>query len=173
MKNSLRYQSIIKMNVVIALDEKDGFSKNGDIPWFNLYSEANPIVKKDLYFFKEITKGSTLVMGVNTWNSAKTSFPGRNCFIISSGKTPIKSKNGSKPIVIKSLKEFSPVNVDPVFLIGGLGLIQEALKFQIVKTLYISRIPGDWDCDQFFDMTLLNNFVPEDHSDSVRCFRRF
>ena len=48
------------MNIIAAIDIKEGIGKAGTIPWR---------IKQDMEWFASLTKNNVVVMGRNTWES--------------------------------------------------------------------------------------------------------
>lgn len=142
------------INIIAAVDEEFGFGKDGKIPWH--YPE-------DFKYFREKTKGSTCIMGRKTFEDlltyakGKEVLPGRECIVVTStqldlGPVPAQSdewkyKNIHRVDSISKALELSR-NASDVFFIGGERIFESALK--VVDCVYLTRIPGKFNCDRFF-----------------------
>jgi len=91
-------------------------------------------------------------MGKNTWNSLPMKpLPGRINIIISS--TLEVSDNyyvySSLDIALESLKNKQEL-INKIFVIGGEQLYKESIAHPMCDKLFVTRIPGSYDCDKFF-----------------------
>lgn len=120
------------MKLIVAVDSKNGIAKNGRIPWRD---------KSDLGFFKTITYGSTIVMGRKTYYEIG-SLPGRKTIVITS-----KDSNSDNFINIGLYRSFIH-DTSNHFVIGGEKTYNSLVD--LVDTVFLTRINGDWGCDQFF-----------------------
>jgi dihydrofolate reductase len=148
----------IEQAIIIAIDSKNGFAKDGKIPWH--YSE-------DFKHFRELTIGHICVMGKNTYldinerlgeKAYPNVLPNRTSIVLSS---TLKSYKAQNVVIFKSLDDLDNClfrESRTVFYIGGQSIFDAALKS--VDTLYITHIKQDFECDQFFDM----NYVIENFS---------
>lgn len=147
------------INIIVAIDNKNGFAKNNIIPWY--YTE-------DFQHFRKLTMNNICVMGRNTYEeiniilrSKKPSvLPGRICFVLSNTLDELPNAQ-----VIKSMDEFKYVleTVDQIknkeiFFIGGKQLYDFALEF--ADNVYVTHINKDYDCDIFFNMDYVHNNYP-------------
>lgn len=142
------------LHIIVAHDKKNGFARNKQIPWIN-----EEWSKQDLQRFKKLTDGCVVVMGTNTYNeiaSLRTIkedlLPNRTSYVITSN--PTKSFNGAKTIpTLEALYELEP-DAD-IFVIGGERLYREAMRY--CKSVFVTYIDKDYDCDQLFP-TPINNW---------------
>lgn len=127
-------------SIIVAYDEERGIGKNGKIPW------RSP---KDMKRFKELTMNNTILMGRKTWESLpKKPLPGRKNVIISKTMSPL---NTPDVIVFNDIERaFDYIALENGFVIGGRGLYEMALKDKRCKKLYVTEIPGKYDCDVVF-----------------------
>ena len=126
------------IKLIVAVDEKFGIAKNGIIPWNN---------KEDLKFFKRITSEghNAVVMGRKTMETLlNNKLPGRDNYIIS-------SKNLPNTININDIKSLES-KYDIVWIIGGASIYKQTMEKCIPSVLYISFIPGNYNCDTFLEM---------------------
>lgn len=146
------------INMIVALDDLGGFSKNNTIPWSN---------KNDLKFFKEVTtknENTVLIMGRVTAYSLKSPLKDRiNCVITNNNDHKLElTKKGfdcynNIDEIINKYKNYT------IFLIGGLNIYDWGLlNYNKIDKIYITRMHGDYKCDRY-----LNN------SNLVRKFRKF
>jgi dihydrofolate reductase len=132
------------MKIIVATDDSGGIGKNGSIPWdWKEYQQ----------FFKLLTIGSKVAMGMHTWNSLRRPLVDRYNMIITNNESLLWSD------VANSHREFGFFTAYAAFneadwVIGGGQIYQLALKTDEVTEIYVSRIVGNYDCDTFF-------YVPE------------
>lgn len=126
------------IRAIIACDEHDGIGKQGTLPW--------PSNKEDLKWFKQMTNGSTVIMGYNTWKDPKMPKPLPNRYnIVVTSKYIVEGPNAIvHPERLEQVLE--GLNAD-IWLIGGATLFERFLP--LAEELCISRIEGDWKCDTF------------------------
>ncbi len=138
--------------VIVALDSKNGFSKNGEIPWY--YSE-------DFKHFRALTTNQICVMGRNTYtdinnrlnNPVPNVLPNRLNVVLSN-----TIKRLDNALVFNSIDDFVDVLFQEsrtTFFIGGAQIFNIGLK--LADILYITRINHDYDCDQQIDMKYIND----------------
>lgn len=137
-------QMLSRFNIIVAIDGKNGIAKNGVIPWRN---------KADFEHFRKTTIGqgnNVVIMGRKTYESLPDNFrplPSRKNIVLSS--QPITGVD-TYTTFVAALKECSSYN--QVFVIGGQRLYEEAIThyLYLCDCMYISHIPGDFDCDVTF-----------------------
>lgn len=155
------------LNVIVAVDKNMGIGCDGKIPW---------CVYADMQHFKSVTQNSILIMGRKTWESVPDEhkgFTGRKAVIIIS-KNYVLSNDSKNIFVCKNLSAGieKAVNVvsesrdkikageqvkrkesyPSIFICGGTSLYREVLIHftHLIKSLYITLIPGSFLCDTFF-----------------------
>lgn len=143
-----------KIYIIVAVDDALGFGKDGKIPWHH---------PEDLKHYKTVTQGSGLIMGRNTYEDmlgyVKNGkfMPSRRCAVITSKDEPSPWEN---VVFVKTLQEAIEAFQDfdgNVFFIGGERVFESALN--IADGVYLTRIPGNFNCDRFFPMEkLLDNY---------------
>ncbi len=99
-------------------------------------------VPEELSYFKEITSGHTVIMGKNTYLSLPNRpLNNRNNIVITSDTT---FRDTEFIITAKSLNDailLAKPFGDPVFIIGGLQLLLEAINMRVCTNIYKSYIP--------------------------------
>ncbi len=131
---------------IVAIDEKFGIGKNNSIPWK---------ISADLKYFKQFTMGKYIIMGRKTFESMGSKpLPGRTNIVIS---TTMKQPQNGLYEVFPSLDDVVEAfgDSDDLVVVGGAQLFSEAFKKKYIKKLSISKIPGDYDCDVFFECPYL------------------
>lgn len=158
------------INIIVAYDNKNGFSKNKSIPW--LHEEW---CKQDLKRFKKLTDGCVLVMGTNTYReiaSLRTIkgdlLPNRTSYVVTSN--PNKNFAGAK--TISSLSEIFKLEPNrDIFVIGGERLYREAMPY--ANSVFVTYVNRDYDCDQLFPTPINNWEMWESSSESLNDYVTF
>jgi dihydrofolate reductase len=129
------------IKAILACDDTGGVSKDGTLPWPN-----NP---KDLKWFKDCTAGHVVVMGSTTWDDPHMPrpLPNRTNVLVTSR---IDEYPGADDYINGNLQLYVPVCADKypgliTWVIGGPKIIEQTLG--VIDEFYISRIPGEYDCD--------------------------
>ena len=127
------------ISIICALAEDRGIGKDNKLLAY---------LPSDLKHFKKITKGHTVIMGQNTYQSIGFSLPERiniilsldpyfqapNCFIFNSLK---------KALAFAQEKES-----EEIFFIGGASVYKQAIKF--VDKLYLTLMKKVFPADTYF-----------------------
>ena len=139
------------MKFIVAVDESWGFSKNQKIPWD--YPE-------DFQFFKNQTQDSICVMGYNTFKELaemrnypqknKMLLPKRRCIVLTSH---LIQKNEDITVVNSWLDIEQKHQEKEIYWIGGKSIYDHALT--VCSEGWITRIKHNYQCDQFFDYSTL------------------
>ena len=117
------------------MDEKSGIGYQNAIQW------KSPA---DMKFFSQITTGGTIIMGRKTWESIGKCLPNRTSIVITSGA---KMGHLTSPNLESAIK--SATN-DPIFIIGGQRVYDEAINRRDIGRLYLTTIAGIYPADRFF-----------------------
>jgi dihydrofolate reductase len=130
------------LNIIVATDNKGGFSKDGSMPWN---------IKNDLQYFKSITLHNIVVMGRKTFETfGNKPLPDRDNIIISS--TLVEKKGYYK--VYKSIPLFLEdrrnEKKQDVYFIGGKEIYEYAMKNLDITFIYKTVIHKNYECDLFF-----------------------
>lgn len=117
--------SKVKIVFAYATHQKGLSFGNGDkLPW--------SFIKEDMDWFKESTKDSIVVMGVNTWLSIPKKLPNRtNVVVAEASKGSVScNKAGEFPDqIVGSIQDVIDLYMGQnICIIGGLGLIEQSLK---------------------------------------------
>lgn len=127
------------MKLILAADHDWAIGKDGDLL-------AN--IPEDKKFFRETTKGSTVVMGRKTWDSLpKKPLPDRvNCVLSRS----VKSLEGAEVFAdVESLLEFTKKAQGDVFVMGGADVYEQLLPY--CDEAFVTRIYENFHGDVFFE----------------------
>ena len=138
------------IKAIMAVDEKGGISKGQSMPW--------PKNSIDLKWFKENTINNVVVMGRKTWEDPFMPTPLKsriNVLITSKDKELIEGADyylsGNINDQIQNL-QLEYIEKD-IFIIGGSEIIN--LTFKSIEQFYITRIYGNYNCEKFIDVSLI------------------
>lgn len=165
----------MKINLILAVDEKNGIWKNWTIPWH---------IKEDLEYFKKITtqnddlaKLNALIMWRRTWDSIPSRFRPLsdriNCILTKTIHTnDTDSKIDDFVLYFNSLEKCmqelsTKDNLDEIFIIWWASLYNELVNDKSVHKIYITKIKWDFACDTFFDW-IPENFELESTSEDKK-----
>jgi dihydrofolate reductase len=153
------------MEMIVALDERGGIAKDGQIPWLGKFPE-------DMKFFKETTMGHTVFMGRTTFFSLPPRFrplPYRTNIVYT--RTPEKYDNSSDPSFSlfftdegpriscgnPLLNEHHSGKKQKIFIIGGSQIYNQ--YYYQCNTIWVTRIHDDYQCDTFLNIDkILENY---------------
>ena len=135
------------IRAILACDQEWGIGKAGTLPW--THNSA------DLKWFKECTTGGVVAMGKATWDSLPNKpLPNRNNIVVTSSKDDYNG--GGYHYVKFETAKTELVNMDKlqdVWIIGGAKLVDGLLH--IIDEIWLSRIPGTYDCDTFLPRNII------------------
>lgn len=134
----------MNFKIIVAMDKKNGIGLNNALPWK---------FKKDMHFFREMTKGdgnNAIVMGKNTYLSINKNLPKRDNLVLSTSLTEIPDpiylfKNIKDLILFCKNKKY-----DNVWIIGGETIYKQFIELDIISEMYITEIDAIYNCDTFF-----------------------
>ena len=128
------------MNLIVAIDEKNGIGKNGDLLCH---------LSADLKHFKEVTTGKTVIMGYNTLISLPKSAPLKNRENIVLYENDVEIEGAT---VVHNLDELfahlKTIDSENAFVIGGAMVYATLMHY--CDRLYITHIHKSFDADRFF-----------------------
>lgn len=151
---------MIKMILACERSGAIGYS-DGQLPWR---------IPEDLRRFKELTYGSTVVMGWNTFKSLNMphGLPGRkNIIITSKPYHEVKDRIGADVLTISSLEYLTQVvqengtvqgrfSNDDCWIIGGAALYNSAMAADIVDEIYLTQVNEVTEADVRINIDLFN-----------------
>lgn len=137
-------------HLIIAVDKENGFAKDNSIPWH---------IPEDFKFFRKQTtetndseKQNALIMGRITYERIPKVFrplKHRKTIVVST-----KPYIGDEDIqVCSSLEDAhrladSMENIEEIYICGGERIYNEALESKYCKSIYLTRIYRDFECDR-------------------------
>lgn len=148
------------MNIIVALCKNRGIGFKNTIPWH---------LPSDLERFKFLTTinshkiENNVIMGRKTWESLPKKvrpLPKRKNIIISSKTDIINHEDVIIHNNIESIKKYNSANT---WIIGGNAIYKYCLDNDLVKSIYLTLIHEDYDCDVFFP-EIPDNFTMKLHT---------
>lgn len=130
---------------LFAVDDYGGMGVNGSLPW--------PRNREDMQWFKSTTENQIVVMGKKTWNSKDMPVPLPNRINTLITNHPINREdiiqiNGDIPTELIAMQDKFPEK--NLFIIGGPDILMKSIS--AIKTVYLTRIPGEYVSDAKIDL---------------------
>ncbi|MBR3319606.1 dihydrofolate reductase [Candidatus Saccharibacteria bacterium] len=122
--------------------------------------------KDDMKFFRETTRGHTVVMGSNTWKSlGEKPLPNRQNLILSRKVIPNLPENAAQVVNLDTFIKEHKDSGEEIFIIGGASIYKLFLPY--ARTLYLTEVNATKEADVFFpefnkedyDLTTLNSIT--------------
>jgi len=129
------------MKLILACERNGGIGHRSSMPW--------PKQDKDLARFKELTLGTTILMGRGTWEAKgmPKPLPDRKNIVASSTDLDL-------PTGVEQIKNLSGVDLSHVdWCIGGAILVK--LLWDQFTEIHLTRIFGEYECDTKINLELL------------------
>lgn len=125
---------------IVAISENKVIGRDGTLPWD---------IPEDLQFFRDKTKGHTMIMGRKTFDSIGRALPHRISIII----TRDKAYKAEGCIVVHSLEEAMKIAKEKetngeIFIIGGGQIFSMAMP--LIDTLYLTVVHATIEGDAIF-----------------------
>ena len=142
----------MKINLIVAVDEKNGIGKNNQLPWH---------LPADLLHFKNLTTGFPIIMGRKTFDSIGKVLPNRRNIVISRQSNleiPGAEVSGSLQGALELCKK-----ENDIYIIGGAQIFEQALP--LADSIFLTVIQHDFDADTFFPS--LDKEVWKESSNSI------
>jgi dihydrofolate reductase len=146
--------------MIWAMDENNLIGDGNKIPWH---------VKEDLLYYKEKTKGKTVVMGEATYYSLKGYYKEKP---LPYGKIYVASLDKNLSIndgeVVNDLNEFLTNFEGELWVCGGATIYKVCMPY--ANRLYISFIQGEHKGDKYFPKINYDEFnlIWENKTEKVR-----
>lgn len=133
----------MKLIAIFATTETGAFGIDGGLPW----GRSAP---DDLQFFKNMTMGSVMIMGKNTFPSV-VHLHGRDKIVITNNSN-LKAPAGTYfvPTIEEALKKAESLGHKEAYLIGGAMLLRSCAH--LADEVLWSRIPGHYNADIYLDV---------------------
>lgn len=137
------------MNLITAVDKHFGIGLNNSLPWKN---------SQELKLFKSKTMGKAIVVGRNTYEHLPK-LPGRKVYCLTRN---IYYKVRKGDFLLNNIEDIlSLEEPNNIYICGGAKVYSYALKNLNldVSKIHISIMKDTFECDTYFDKSLLDNFV--------------
>ena len=140
------------IKAIMAVDDLGGISKGKSMPW--------PKNSIDLKWFKENTLNNIVIMGRKTWEDPYMPSPLNSRINILITNKDISFYPGADYYISGNINEqINDVqkkykNKD-LYIIGGSEIIN--ITFDIIQEFYLTRIYGNYKCEKFIDISLIEN----------------
>lgn len=164
------------IRAIVATDERLGIGLDNKMPW--------PYNKADMRWFRKNTDGGVIVMGRKTWESiGSKNLPNRINVVVTTSDIsddipwnhsaerrvrPHWLMNGDMGEILGDLERMYADR--QIWVIGGANIFRQALPY--CKQLYLTTIPGKYNCDVFLDKKQVleyNGLIEQYHEpDSTR-----
>ena len=140
------------MEMISCMSSNHAIGYEGDMPWGLSF-------KEDLKYFKGITMGKNMIMGMTTFHSLPGVLPDRKHIVLSRTSS---THSNSNVVFVQSIEEALEEAGDNGIVIGG-GQIYN-LFLDYVDTVFLTYIKKPYEGDVFFPSLNLNDW----YLDSVK-----
>ena len=140
------------IKAIMAVDEQGGISRGKSMPW--------PKNSTDLKWFKESTLNNIVIMGRKTWDDPFMPTPLKSRINILITKKDPQLYLGADYYFSGNIKD-KIIDIQTryknkdIFIIGGSEII--TLTFDIIQEFYLTRIYGNYNCEKFINISLIEN----------------
>lgn len=165
----------MKVSIIAAVAANGVIGKDNDLVW------DLPV---DMQFFKETTKGHVVIMGRRNWDSIPSKWrplPGRPNVVLT--RQQDFSADGCHVVnsIPQALELARQLGEQEAFIIGGGQIYAEALRANLVDTLYLTYLDAAFDGDTHFPpfdpsewaKTILGNHPRDERHSCGFVFYRF
>jgi dihydrofolate reductase/thymidylate synthase len=170
--------SLVRFNIIVAIDSGNGVAKEGGIPWYS---------KEDMKFFRDTTIGkrkNAVIMGRVTYESIPSEYrplEGRLCVIISrTWKQEEHPDIQVYPSLVEALAGLGNSgnysdNGAEVFIAGGEQIYKEAIRdySYLCRRIYVTRFKMDYGCDMHFPFDDIKNMPQANEPVKTRDYVRY
>ena len=135
--------------------------------------------KEDMKFFRETTRGHTVVMGYNTWKSlGEKPLPNRQNLILSHQKIANLPEHAEQIPDLETFIKRHEKSDEEIFVIGGASIYKLFLPY--AHTLYLTEVDAVKDADVFFpefnkenyDLTTLSSITENQTNFNINKYTR-
>lgn len=142
------------ISIIVAISDNSAIGCKNQLLWH---------ISEDLQYFKRVTRGHTVIMGWNTWESLGKALPNRRNIIVS--RTLASAQGAEVFLSIPDALAASAHEGDEVFIIGGGEIYRQFLP--LADRLYLTLVHTTIeDADTFFpkiDYTHWREIFRESH----------
>ncbi|MPQ32213.1 dihydrofolate reductase [Clostridium estertheticum] len=127
------------LTFIVAIGDNFAIGKNNDLLWH---------FSKDLKRFKQITSGSTIIMGRKTFESLPSILPSRHHIVITKNKDFVI--NDERVTIFNSKEELLAFMKDSeeYFVIGGGAIYKLLLPY--CSKIHLTKVHKEYNADIFF-----------------------
>jgi dihydrofolate reductase len=128
------------ISLIAAVAQNRAIGKNNQLLWH---------LPEDMRYFREITRGKTVIMGRKTWESLPEKFrplPGRHNIVVTHDRHYV-AKGATLAHSLPEAIAAAGAD-DETFVIGGAELYRQALP--LAQRLYLTEVAQRYDGDVFF-----------------------
>lgn len=145
----------MKVNLIVAVGENFEIGKNNDLLWH---------LPKDMRFFTQTTKGHYVIMGRKNWDSIPLKYRplSERENVVVSRKKNLELEGAIVVSTIEEGIELARENAETeVFIIGGGQIYKEALRLDLIDTMFITKVHAKFDADTYFPDFELDKWIEE------------
>ncbi len=137
---------------IMAIDEKGGISRGKSMPW-----PKNAI---DLKWFKNNTINNVVIMGRKTWEDPLMPTPLKSRINVLATNRDNSLYSGPDFFIsgdiVRKIEDIQNRYLDKdIYIIGGVEIIN--LTIDIIEEFYLTRIYGNYKCEKFLNISLIEN----------------
>ena len=144
------------LSIIVAISENNCIGKNNALPWN---------IREDMKHFKDVTSGSIVLMGRNTWESIPVKFSPlsnrKNIVVTRDENYEVPENVEIYSSIDEALEKYKSENV---FIIGGASIYKQTIDK--ADQLFITEVHQFVDGDTFFpeiDKNVWQEVEREDH----------
>lgn len=128
------------MKIIMAAKARNNvIGKDNDLVWH---------LPADLKYFKQTTKGHTLIMGRKTFESLGNPLPHRDSWIVTRNKNYAHEGITVFNSLESAIKKAETKGLETIFILGGGDIYKQSMD--IADKLFITEVHAEFDGDTFF-----------------------
>ena len=160
----------MSFSIIACIGKNRELGKNNDLIFH---------FKEDMKFFRETTRGHTVVMGSNTWKSlGEKPLPNRQNLILSRKEIPNLPESAAQIPDLDAFIKKHEDSSEEIFIIGGASIYKLFLPY--ARTLYLTEVDATKEADVFFpefnredyDLTTLNTITEDQTNFNINKYTR-
>lgn len=135
---------------IVAASENNVIGLDGELPWN---------IPEDMKFFREKTKGTSIIMGRKTYESVGHPLPNRLNIVVTRNKDYLASGAHVVSTIqegIEYARSQFPKFGEEIFIIGGGEIYNQSMN--LVDLIYLTRIHQEISGDAYYPKIDLNKF---------------
>lgn len=127
------------LSMIVAIDAANGIGYRNELPWH---------IPSDLKYFKEVTEGHPIIMGMSTYTSLPAPLVNRQHIVLSRSKYPDIETVGS---LHEAYVVAAESGADEVFVIGGKQIYESFAD--CIDKIYLTVIDETYVVDTVLDLS--------------------